>query len=194
MRCLSRLFIPVALASAIVAATACGPSITITRDAALPIRAGATYAWGAADGRPTGAELDPRVSSDSVQRRIRTAIDDVLQARGFSPAPADRANVIVHFHVGVRSKIDTIANPAVRPCTSTPCPQGKFDWGYYGAPERAVQEVEYTEGSLMIDFLSRPSMQLAWRVVGVGDAKEQGVSDAQLREGVAQLLKKFPND
>jgi hypothetical protein len=177
-----------------VAVTACGPSITITRDAALPIRAGATYAWGAADGTPTRAERDARVSSDSVHRRIRQAIDAALEARGFTRAPVDRADVIVHFHVGVRSKIDTIGNPALRPCALPACPRGKLDWGYYGEPERAVQEVAYTEGSLMIDFLSRPSMKLAWRVVGVGDVNDNGVSDARLRKGVAKLLEKFPND
>jgi len=188
MRAVGRLFVPAALISMV----ACGPSITITRDASLPIFPGATYAWGPADGRPTPAELDPRVSSDSVHRRIRQAIDDELRSRGFTPAPADRADLIVHFHVGMRNKIDTIANPA-GPCAITPCPQGKFDWGYYGEPERAVQEIEYTEGSLMIDFLSRPSMKLAWRVVGVGDVNEKGVSDARLRAGIAKLLKKFPN-
>jgi hypothetical protein len=193
MQSVSRLFIPVALA-AVSTVSACGPSITITRDSTLPIHTGATYAWGVADGRPTSAELDSRVISDSVQRRIRQAIDDVLRSRGYSPVPVDRADMVVHFHVGLRNKIDTIANPALHPCATTPCPQGKFDWGYYGEPERAVEEVEYTEGSLMIDFLSRPSMKLAWRVVGVGDVKDKGITDARLRDGIAKLLEKFPGD
>jgi len=190
MRTISRL----SIAGILAAVVACGPAIRITRDPTLPIRTSATYAWGPADGTPTRAERDPRVSSDSVHRRIRQAIDAVLQGRGFSAAPANRADLIVHFHVGVTNKTDSIVNPALRPCTTTPCPQGKFDWGYYGEPERAIQEIDYTEGSLMIDFLSRPSMKLAWRVVGVGDVNENGVSDARLREGIAKLLKKFPND
>jgi len=52
--------------------------------------------------------------------------------------------------------------------------------------------VGYEEGSLMIDFLTRPNLKLAWRGAVKEELSPVGQSDSQIRKTVARLLKKFP--
>jgi hypothetical protein len=178
-------------APALAFVAACAPSIVITRDASFPIYPRSTYAWGLADGAPTRAERDPRVANDSVRTRIEQAVDAELARRGFHKVSFADAQLVVHYHVGVRDRVDTI--PALGfNCAMQPCPATKYEWGYWGEPERAVQEVEYTEGRLMLDFLARPSLKLAWRGMGQGDVKPNSASEAEIRKAVARLLKDFP--
>ena len=179
------------LAPALVLAAACAPSIVITRDASLPIYPRSTYAWGRADDVPTRAERDARVANDSVRTRIEQAVDAELARRGFHEVAFADAQLVVHYHVGVRDRVDTI--PALGfNCAMQPCPATKYEWGYWGEPERSVREVEYTEGRMMLDFLARPSLKLAWRGMEQGDVKPNSASEAEIRKAVARLLKDFP--
>jgi hypothetical protein len=179
------------LAPVLAFSTACSPSIVITRDASLPIYPRSTYAWGLADGALTRFERDPRVANDSVRTRIEKAVDAELARRGFHRVAFADAQLVVHYHVGVRDRVDTI--PALGfNCAVPPCPAMKYEWGYWGEPERAVREVEYTEGRLMLDFLARPSLRLAWRGMGQGDVKPNSASEAAIGRAVARLLKDFP--
>ena len=173
-------------------AAACGPAIRVTRNESIPIYPRASYAWARADGTPTAAELDPRVDNDSVRARIERAVNAELQRRGFTKAPFRDAQLIVHYHVGVRDKLDTLAAEQYGACNSIPCPSPSYDWGYWGAPERAIREVAYEEGSLMIDFLARPSLELAWRGSTVAEVSAVLATDAQIRKAVGRLLRKFP--
>lgn len=170
---------------------ACGPSVVITRDATLPIYPRTTYAWGLADGTPTLTERDPRVANDSVRARLEQAVDAELGRRGFRKVAFADAQLLVHYHLGVRDRVDTV--PAAGfPCAISPCPAPKYEWGYWGVPERAIREVEYVEGTIMLDFLARPSLALAWRGMGQGDVTPNSASDAEIRKAVARLLKDFP--
>ena len=173
-------------------AAACGPAIQITRDESIPIYPHATYAWGLADGTRTAAELDPRVDNDSVRVRIERAVDAELQRRGFTKTAFRDAQLIVHYHVGVRDKVDTLPAEHYGPCNSIPCPSPRYDWGYWGTPERAIREVGYEEGSLMIDFLARPSLLLAWRGAASAEVTPASATDAQIRKAVSRLLERFP--
>jgi hypothetical protein len=170
---------------------ACGPAVVITRDAALPIYPRTTYAWGLADGTPTLAERDPRAANDSVRTRIEQAVDAEMARRGFRKVAFPDAQLVVHFHVGVRDRVDTIPAPGM-PCATQPCPSPKYEWGYWGVPERAIREVEYVEGTLILDFLARPSLRLAWRGMGQGDVKPNSATDVEIRKAVARLLRDFP--
>lgn len=180
------------LPALLLVATACGPAIKITRDESIPIYPRTTYAWGLADGTPTAAELDPRVDNDSVRARIERAVDAELQRRGFTKSSFLEAQLVVHYHVGVRDKVDTLPAENFGTCNSIPCPSPRYDWGYWGSPERAIREVGYEEGSLMIDFLTRPNLKLAWRGAVKEELSPVGQSDSQIRKTVARLLKKFP--
>jgi hypothetical protein len=176
------------------ALAACGPSIRITVNPALPIPAQARYAWGRADGPPSRQEIDPRAENPALRVVIEQAIDRELGAKGFVRTSADSATLFIHYHVGIETKVDTIRE---RPddCVSPPC--RPLDWGYWGRPEAGGREVEYVEGSVMVDVMDRTTGALAWRGVAEGDAtpsKTPAERERRVGKGIARLLRDFPRD
>lgn len=182
-----RRFLPLS----VLIAAACTPSVTITRDPSIPVYPRATYTWGLADGTPTRGERDPRVEQAAVRGRIEQAVDAELQRRGFRKTSFDSAQLIVHYHVGVEVRVDTLPPEGPESCNAAPCPP-RYDWGYWGGPESYIREVAYEENSLMLDFLARPSLKVAWRGVVKEDFTPESTSERALRRGVAKVLKDFP--
>ncbi len=178
--------------AALLIAAACGPAITITRDESIPIHSRSTYAWGRADGVPTNTERDPRVDNDSIRARIERAIDAELERKGFRKSSFDDAQLIVHYHVGVQDKVDTIPVEYAGQCNTIPCPAPRYGWGYWGVPESAVREIAYEEGTLMLDFLARPSLKLAWRGLVRAEVTPASADEARIRKGIARVLRDFP--
>jgi hypothetical protein len=172
---------------------ACGPSIRVTRTADLPIPAAARYAWGRADGPPSFAERDPRAENPEARALIERAVDRELEAKGFRRTTADSAEVLVHYHLGIVTRVDTL-RPHPDECASPPCTP--YVWGYWGRPEQAPgRPVTYDEGSLMLDVMDRRSGRLAWRGLAEGDATPSATPAARQRRvdrAVARLLRDFP--
>ncbi|MCU0635955.1 MAG: DUF4136 domain-containing protein [Gemmatimonadaceae bacterium] len=172
---------------------ACGPSIRITRPADPPIPAAARYAWGRADGPSTPGERDPRAENPELRAFIERAIDQELRAKGFVRTAPESAQFLVHYHLGIRTVVDTVRQRSGE-CGATPCTP--FVWGHWGRPEVAPgREVEYQDGSLMIDVMDRASGRLAWRGLAEGDASPSRTSaerERRVTKGVARLLRDFP--
>jgi hypothetical protein len=178
---------------ALLALAACGPSIRVTANPSLPIPEHARYAWGRADGPPSPAERHPRAEDPSLRAMIERAVDRELQGKGFVRTVADSATFLVHYHLGITTTIDTLRERK-DDCQSPPC--RATDWGYWGRPELTEREVEYTDGSLMLDVMHRASGALAWRALGRGDATpSRTTADRERRvgDGVARLLRDFPH-
>lgn len=172
--------------------TACGPSIRITLDPSRPIAPASSYAWGRADGPYSPAERDPRASDPALRTLIERAIDAELVAKGFRRTPTDSATLLVHYHLGVLTVVDTLRE-SPDDCGSPPC--RATDWGRWGRPERGGREVTYTDGTLLVDVLDRASGVLIWRGVAEGDAtpsKTAAERERRVTTGVARLLKRFP--
>ena len=172
-------------------AAACAPSVTITRDSSIPVYPHTTYAWGRADGTPTVGERDPRVEDPAVRARIEQAVDDELQRRGFQKSSFESAQLVVHYHIGVEVRVDTLPPDVPGNCDAVPCPP-RYDWGYWGRPEDEFREVAYEERTLMLDFLARPSLKVAWRGVVREDYTPESLSEREIRRGVSKVLKGFP--
>ncbi len=177
----------------LVALTACGPTIRITRAPDLPIAGGASYAWGRADGPPSFAELDPRTDNPEARRLIEQAVDRELTAKGFRRTTPDSAEFLVHYHLGILTRVDTLRGD-VDDCGTPPCPP--YVWGYWGRPERVPgRPVRYDEGSLMLDVMHRRSGRVAWRGLAEGDATPSATPAARQKridKAIARLLREFP--
>jgi hypothetical protein len=186
-----RTLVAVVLTGSVLAA--CGPTIRIARNADLPIAAGARYAWGRADGPPSIAEVDPRANDPSVRAQIEASLDRQLLAKGFQRTTSDSAELLVHFHLGVLTRTDTLRTDADA-CESPPC--SRYQWGYWGRPEQSVgREITYDEGSLMFDVMDRQRGLLLWRGLAEGDATPSSTPAARQRridKAIARLLRDFP--
>jgi hypothetical protein len=178
---------------AVSALAACGPAIRITRDTSVPLPAAARYAWGRADGPPSLAEQNPRAADPALRTLIERNVDSALQRKGFVRTRADSADLLVHFHLGILTRVDTLRDPH-EDCRTPPCPP--YVWGYWGRPEeRPGREVTVQDGSLMIDVMHRATGALAWRGLAQGDATPSASAaerERRVAKGVARLLRDFP--
>ncbi len=116
-----------------------------------------------------------------VVRRIKDAMTRQLEAKGILLV-SQNANFLIAMHGTTQEKLDI------------------QDWGYsspraayWGQRDISVQQ--YTEGTLIVDFIDAQSKQMFWRGVAKG-AVDPGASpekrSKRINEGVAKLLEKYP--
>jgi hypothetical protein len=167
-----------------VALSACetaGGNVTVLQSSSVGVSPGSTWAW-APISEQARAAADPRVSNDIIQERLRTAVDTALAGRGFRRVddPA-QAQILVAFHVGLQNRTETRVNTwggSSGACGFRGCVGG---WGFYGPPQVDVRNINYTQGTLILDLMDRASGKLAWRAtsdkrVDSSDATQEGLN------------------
>ncbi len=151
-----------------------------------------TYAW-----MPGSQQLpdDPRVDRADVDRRIRSAVERRLAAKGFTPASQDKADILIAYHAALESRLDAAA-----------VNKNYHSWGYgpdgswgYG-PDRKVSLGQdagpvYEKGSIVLDIVDPGTKRLLWRgsaeahiVVAVSTEEKERRTD----EAVQAILARFP--
>ena len=130
---------------AALALVACGPSITVTRDAAIPMPGAATYVWGPP---PQNVPNSQGVVEQSpvIHQRIKTAIDNELRDKGYRLTDSAQATFMVRFAVGskttqtqVNNDVSTLNGVASsNACGGATCWSG-WDYGWYGTQTTDVQ-------------------------------------------------------
>lgn len=172
-----------------VAAAACGPSIRVAHDAAVPVHAGATWTWGASDAGRTFAEHHPMVDNATVRGRVERALAAELAQKGFVQSrDSAAARFLVHFHLGVEERHDTVGDNRP-PCLDRGC---GLDWGFWGRPETAPREIDYDAGQLMLDIVDATTRKVVWRGVLEHDFVKQDVEERQVAKSIRKLCAELP--
>ncbi len=148
-----------------------------------------TYAW--AQRTPTGDD-DPRVYNALVARRLKTAVDNALQAKGFREVSSS-PDVYVAWHGAIKGKMsyETISNDY------------GYGWGRYGrggwhmgATSSRTEVREWDEGTLLIDFIDAGTEELVYRTVGQAKLSQARRTPQEAQAGanevVLQMLADFP--
>jgi hypothetical protein len=166
-------------AGAALAVAACsGISTTSDWDESYDFRSLSTYAW-----MEQGLEAGV---SEIMLRRMYVAVDDELAAKGFTLTEPDQADFLMAYHTGTqdRQQYDTYG-------------YGSGGWwgGYWGGGMTTTTVRTYTEGTLILDMISREENELIWRgsaskTIDEMDSPEQRVKTVQA--AVGKLLKDFP--
>jgi hypothetical protein len=190
-----RLQLPLTLSLAALAAiTACAPSVTVSRDPSAPIAPGSSWAWGAPDGDGLAPEEGALLPTDTAHQLFTAAIESELIAKGFPRVRGDSAALVVHYHIGRRTVQDTL--PAVNvPQRDGGAITAPGSWGGYGRPESVDDRtVEWEEGMLIVDVISRAQRVVAWRGAIMGEIPEAAGADPgpAIRAAVRRLLREFP--
>ena len=167
----------------LLALAACAPAIKVTQDwdPGAKLDGLRTWAWQAESPQPTG---DPRLDSDLLNARIRSALESGLAARGFTPAASpEKADFSVAYHVALTQKLDA------RTIYSGYGPYR--GWG--GGATTVVDQ--YEVGTLLVDFISPATKSVIWR--GTAQSRVQESADpeerqARVRAAVEKLLAQFP--
>ncbi len=137
-----------------------------------------TYRWEPAESPPTG---DPRLdASPFFDSRIRSSVERELATKGLQQVASDSADLLVHYHVSIRDKVEVFSVDR--------------EYGYEFGPEDQVHE--YEEGTLVLDIVDARSARVIWRgwvqtdvegVVGNPQKMEQRIEKA-----VRLMLERLP--
>lgn len=187
---------PSRLASVLVATaalSACGPTVSIQRARDARIPESARWAWGAEDRDGLTAAEGSRLPADSVADLIRAAVEAELAAKGYARTQPESAQFVMHFHVGQRFVVDTVA-PRDDPRTAGAV-RSSGGWGGYGDPEDiAERTVTWQEGMLIVDAIEPMRNIVAWRgtIAGEIPARAETRPGPGIRAAVKRLLRDFP--
>ncbi len=126
------------------------------------------------------AGRNPLQYNELNDKRIRTAVQEQLQARGYVSVK-DESELIIHYHIIVDNK-----------SVVTPDPYGYRYSSYW--MRSGVNVYHYREGTLILDLMERSTKNLIWRgwaVANIDEIDPQHV-DQVIRQAVEKIFLKFP--
>ncbi len=122
------------------------------------------------------------------QERLMRAITETLEAKGYTPAPEDRADFLLLFHTDVREFKEVVTDyDAI----------GLFpyDYGYWGPPYPTRHEYTYEEAQIVIDAVDPVAKKVFWRGTAVDllkSFKTPWEREAYINGVVRRILAPFP--
>lgn len=168
-------------------------------DASIDFERLATYDWLPEPHKPTG---DPRIDNPLLEKRIRTAVESQLAAKGYEKAGAGRADFLVGYHAAIDRRLSVQSMNTYYGYRSG---WGWDDyrygdgWGYHRAwksePMFRTYTRYYDEGSLILDFVTPQTRELIWRGAAkaeVDEADSPRTKREQINEAVRRILEQFP--
>jgi hypothetical protein len=185
-----RLSIAAVLVVTLLAPACSGISVNQDFNPATQFSSLQTWDWMPVNAQRSG---DPRADNAIVDQRIRSAIEEGLQAKGLRKVASGEPNFRVGYHLILDDRVDyeTVNN------------YYGAGWGYRGVygrygPTMATSQTytrEYTMGTLIIDFFDVGSHELVWR--GSAEGKINEVSDPvkkqeRANQAVQKILGQFP--
>ena len=147
-----------------------------------------TFAWYQAEDKGKGPTEGP---NQLVDRRIRGAISQNLQTKGFSPNESNTADLLVTYYTSLNSQMSF---------HTTGWGYG-YGWGWgpywsYGYsfwPGWTSTTVHtYHEGTVIIDIVDRDANQMGWRGVGTTALGKKSHSEEKIEQSMTRILAEFP--
>ena len=156
-------------------------NVTSDFDAHAPFASYKTYKWSA---DPANAPGNLPLRNQLLGRRVKSAVDAELAARGMTLVTSRDADLIVASHLTTRDK------PNIT------------DWGYrwgagpyYGYGPN-VDVNQYTEGTLVVDMIECNTKELVWRGIATGAIPSTTSTpeelEARIKDVVGSILAKSP--
>ena len=120
---------------------------------------------------------DPLATDSLNDGRIRTGLESQLIANGFR-METEKADFVIAYYVTTKNKLSV------------------QDYGY-GPPRwfgsRNIRVDQYSEGTLMVDFIDTRTNQVIWRGRASGTLEMKGV-DKKISKSTEKLVKQFVKD
>jgi hypothetical protein len=140
-------------------------------------------------------------SNQLVEKNIRYYTEEQLRLRGYVKDTTN-PDLLLEYHTMVEKKHQTVSDPVY----STPSyaynpfygPFGyssTYPYSYYNTPYLIgynVKEIDYNEGTLVIDVIDRKKNQLIWRGWSVGSVSDQQDLEKELPKDIRKIFKKYP--
>ena len=140
-----------------------------------------TFAWMPRGADTGGNAQQAQLDNSLFTNRLKNAVNRNLEAKGYSIDTQEPDFVIV-YRTGVQDKVNV---------TNWGYTYGPY-WGPWG---ESVDVHQYTEGTLILDFISYDTKNIIWRGTAQkalsGEPKPEK-ADANMQKVVDQLLAEFP--
>ena len=149
-----------------------------------------TWSWMPEQGTTVNAP-----NNELVDERLVQAVETVMESRGYRQVPDTEADFHVGYHLIIEDQVDY----------QTVNEYWGSDWSYgmygprYGPTTGVVtstsHEIEYSVGTLVIDFFDASERELMWRGVAQGTVRPQDNPvdrQRQADEAVRAILDQFP--
>ena len=124
---------------------------------------------------------------------LRDSLHQSLAARGITEAPHGKADLDVVRHVFLQEKV------SVQQYTDWGYgPHGAWPYGYgsygiwAGAPRTYLDVSQYTEGTLVLDFVDRRTKKLVFRGIGTAVVGGAESNAEKIEEAVEKIVARFP--
>lgn len=137
---------------------------------------------------------DRMSDSELAHRRIRTAVEIAMDAKGYREV-SENPDIRIGYHTATHEEVShDVVNTYYR----------GWGYGYYGRPyyyggmlveTTTVQERRWEVGTLIIDVYDVASRELIWRGSGeetVHHARDPRKEQQHITEAVAEILEPFP--
>lgn len=179
----------------LVTACASGPQVAQDYDTAADFDRYKTYAWLAqTPSKQTPAEPAPKGSPQPlIDARIRTAIEEVLPTRGFTPASEpSQADFFVTYYFSSQTKTDTRSVDAYYGF-GVGGRNSSLGFGI-GVPINRRSR-DYQLGTLMIDIIDAQTRKLVWRGTSAERLDERLTpkqTTQKINKTVQSILARFP--
>ena len=174
-------------ALAILLAGCSGTSVQSDYDPGYDFLSLSTYAWA----ERTREGNDPAVYNDIVESRVKEAVNQALQAKGFREVSADPSFLVAwHGAISDQHSISTVGTSY------------GYGWGWYGGwggPGMTTSTTyvsTWQEGTLIVDIVDAAQNKLVWRGSAQGEVDEFENDPERMQEdlnaAVIKMMATFP--
>lgn len=157
-------------------------SVTTDYDPSAPFRQYRTYTF-----VPFSEKVPLSPSTDAA---FRDSLRANLAARNIAETDKD-ADLHVVRHISTKEKT-VVYQSHDWPYRGLP-----YGYGYYGlwasAPVAYTDVSQYTEGTLILDFVDAKTQKLVFRGIATGTVSDPQTNAERVREAIKEIVKKFPN-
>lgn len=127
-----------------------------------------------------------RQANSLIDKRILSAVNSDLTGKKGMSIDTQNPDLLLVYHIGAVDKVDVTSYGYGYPYAG--------GWGY-GYGYGGVDVYNYTEGTLMVDFIDGETKELVWRgtATGVIDPNPSASSsEKQINAAVDKMLKNYP--
>jgi hypothetical protein len=153
-------------------------SVTTDYDHQADFAALKTYDWMSTTEDAVTANAQAAMFQTSlVQNKLRRAVSAQLEQKGVKQ-DSSKPDFLIAYHFGTQQKVSINS-------------YGYGYGGWYGGTD--VQQ--YTQGTIILDFVSATTKELVWRGVATGalaDRPDPAQAEAKINDVVAQMLHDYP--
>ena len=125
------------------------------------------------------AQASPFADNGLLRKRIRQAVAEVLNAKGYREAAETDADFLVTFHVTIENRVRTY---------------GSYGYPYYGRGwgHGSSYTASFKEGTLILDLMLAEERRLIWRGWRTNVVPTPDTKGSKIQFAVEKILERFP--